>query len=38
MNNLIKFKQNELYILDYKVSSITNDYTEISDYTGGGGF
>jgi len=38
MNNLIKFKQNELYILDYKISAITNDYTDISDYTGGGAF
>ena len=32
----LRIKEAELYIYDYKISAITNDYTDISDYTGGG--
>ena len=34
----LRIKEAELYIYDYKISAITNDYTDISDYTGGGAF
>jgi len=36
MQQPLKIKDSELYIYDYKISAITNDYTEISDYIGGG--